>query len=91
MKPIPYGGSSIKPTGTCRLTCTSDIKVCYMKFYVVPVNAQAILGVNDCVQLGLVKIVCALQDELLTKETIRDNYQQFSHSRNEKWLIKALP
>ena len=30
--------------------------------------------VNDCVQLGLVKRMCALQPELLTKESIRDNY-----------------
>ena len=39
-----YGGSSIKLTGTCRLTCTSDSKVCDVKFYVAPVKAQAILG-----------------------------------------------
>ena len=38
-----------------------------MKFYVAPVKAQAILGVY------VVKRVCALQPELLTKETIRDN------------------
>ena len=74
MKLSAYGGSCIKPTGTCRLTCTSDSKVCDVKFYVAPVKAQAILGVNDCVQLGLVKRVCTLQPELLTKETIRDNY-----------------
>ena len=61
-----YGGSSIKPTGTCNLICTSNSKVCDIQFYVAPVNAQTILGLNDCVQLGLVKRVCDLQPKLLT-------------------------
>ena len=74
MKLSAYGGTSIKPTGTCKLTCTGNSKVCDVKFYVAPVNAQAILGLTDCVQLGLVKRVNALQSELLTKDAIRDNY-----------------
>jgi len=74
MKLSAYGGTSIKPTGTCKLTCTSNNNVCDVKFYVAPVKAQAILGLNDCVHLGLVKRVCALEPELLTKDAIRDNY-----------------
>ena len=73
MKLSAYGDTSIKPTGTCKLTCTGNSKVCDVKFYVAPVNAQAILGLTDCVQLGLVKRVNALQSELLTKDAIRDN------------------
>ena len=74
MKLSAYGGTSIKPMGICKLPCTGNGKVCDVKFYVAPVNAQAILGLNDCVQLGLVKRVCDLQTELSTKDTIRDNY-----------------
>ena len=74
MKLSAYGGSSIKPTGTCKLTCSNNSKVCDVEFYVAAVNAQAILGLNDCVQLGLVKRVCTLQPELLTKEAIKTNY-----------------
>ena len=59
MKLSAYGISSIKPTGTCRLNCNSDSNLCDVKFYVAPAKAQAILGVNDHVQLGLVKWVCA--------------------------------
>ena len=43
-------------------------------FYVAPVSAQPILGLNDYVQLDLVNRACALQPELLTKDAIRDNY-----------------
>ena len=42
-------------------------------FYIALVNAQPILGPNDCVQLDLVKRVCTLQPELMTKDVIRDN------------------
>ena len=54
-----YGGMSIQPHGICQLTCgmpgyanTSEIN-----FYVTPVNAHLIFGLNDCVQLGLIKHV----------------------------------
>ena len=74
MKLSAYGGSAIKPNGTCKLTCTSNGKMCDVTFYVAPANAQPILGLNDCVQLDLVKRVCTLKAELVTKEAIRDNY-----------------
>ena len=67
MKLSAYRGTPIDPNGTCKLTCTSNSKVCDVTFYVAPVNAQPILGLNDGVQLDLVKRVCALQPELLTK------------------------
>ena len=74
MKLSAYGGTPIKPNGTCKLTCSSNSKECDITFYVAPVNAQAILGLNDCVQLDLVKRVSALHPELLTKDAIRNNY-----------------
>ena len=74
MKLSAYGGTPMKPNGTCELTCSSNSKECDIIFYVAPVNAQAILGLNDCVQLDLVKRVSTLQPELLTKDAIRDNY-----------------
>ena len=77
MKLSAYGGTPIKPNGTCKLTCTSNSKVCDITFYVAPISAQPILGLNDCVQLDLVKRVCALQPELLTKDAIRDNYPNY--------------
>ena len=74
MKLSAYGGTPIKLNDTCKLTCSSNSKECDITFYVAPVNAQAILCLNDCVQLDLVKRVSALQPELLTKDAIRDNY-----------------
>ena len=75
-----YGGTSFKPTGTCKLTCSGNSKVCDMKFYVAPVKVQAILGLNECVQLGLVKRVCTLKPKLLLENAIRDNCDPLSEN-----------
>ena len=45
-----------------------------VKFYVVPVDAHSILGLADCVQLGLVKRVCAIKREGLTKEELKQKH-----------------
>ena len=76
MKLTAYGGSSIKPNGTCRLTCSNQAKdgTCEVKFYVAPVNAQPILGLGDCVQLDLVKRVYSMQEEGLTKDMLKQKY-----------------
>ena len=48
MKLSAYGGTSVKPMGICKLLpCTGNGKVCDVKFYVAPVNAQAILGLTN--------------------------------------------
>ena len=69
-------------------SCTGNDKVCDFKFYVAPVNAQAILGLNDCVQLGLVKRVCDLQTELSTKDAIRDNRPV--HHKNQRMQLNII-
>ena len=76
MKLTAYGGSSITPNGTCKLTCTNqaDDGMSEVKFYVVPVDAHSILGLADCVQLGLVKRVCAIKREGLTKEELKQKH-----------------
>ena len=48
--------------------------VMYIMFYVALVKAQPILDFNDCIQLDLAKRVCALQPELMTKDTIRNTH-----------------
>ena len=76
MKLTACGGSSIKPNGTCRLTCSSQAKdgTCEVKFYVAPVNAQPILGLGGCVQFSLVKRVYSMQEEGLTKDMLKQKY-----------------
>ena len=71
-----YGGMSIQPHGICQLTCgmpgyanTSEIN-----FYVTPVDAHPILGLNDCVQLGLIKHVYQIQEGLLTRQLLQERY-----------------
>ena len=57
IKLTAYGGSSINPIGTCILQCSSKDKSHDVKFYVVTVDSQPILGLKDCEKLGLVKRV----------------------------------
>ena len=56
-----YGGTTIKPLGTCTLQCTSKHKCCDVKFYVVNADSQPILGLADCENLGYVKRVNAIE------------------------------
>ena len=46
-----------------------------MKFYVVTVDSQPILGVGDCEKLGLVKRLDVIETGQLTKSIIKDRYK----------------
>ena len=48
IKLTAYGGSSINPIGTCILQCSSKDKSHNVKFYVVTVDSEPILGLKDC-------------------------------------------
>ena len=50
-----YGGSPISPVGTCELQCDTKDSQHKVKFYVVNVDSQPILGLRDCQKLGLIK------------------------------------
>lgn len=61
-----YGGSSINPIGTCLLQCSNKGKPHKVKFYVVTVDSQPILGLRDCEKIGLVKRVNTIETSQLT-------------------------
>ena len=63
MKLTAYGGATIIPTGTCELTCNGPAhkRDWDVKFYVTSVQAHSILGLDDCIHLGLIKQVCTLE------------------------------
>ena len=50
-----YGGSTINPIGTCELQWDCKENPHKIKFYVVDVNSQPVLGLRDCEKLGLIK------------------------------------
>ena len=75
IKLTAYGGSSINPIGTCILQCSSKDKSHNVKFYVVTVDSQPILGLKDCEKLGLVKRVDTVETGQLTKDTIKERYK----------------
>jgi len=61
VKLIAYGGASITLIGTCQLLCTGKGQQCNIKFYIVPVDANPILGLSACTKLGLIKRVETIQ------------------------------
>ena len=69
-----YGGSIIKPVGTCTLSCQSNGKSSTVMFYVVHIAAQSILGLADCVALGFIQRVHSLEVPLMLKETIQAEF-----------------
>ena len=64
-----YGGMPIRPSGICKLMCDTPASdsVPEVDFYVTPVDAHPILALTDCIQLGLIKRVCSIQEGVLTK------------------------
>ena len=75
IKLTAYGGSSINPIGTCILQCSSKETSQSVKFYVVTVDSQPILGLKDCERLGLVKRVNTVETGQLTKCTIKERFK----------------
>ena len=51
-----YSESIVKPVSTCTLACKGKI-TSHVKFYVVSIDVQPILGVTDCIRLGLIQRV----------------------------------
>ena len=76
MKLTAYGGTSIQPIGSCQLTCTApdSVNSKTIEFYITPVDAQPILGLTGCVELGLIKRVCPIQVSSLTKQILLEKY-----------------
>ena len=76
MKLTAYGGATITPTGTCKLTCNSPAqnREWDVKFYVASVQAHPILGLEDCIHLGLIKQVCTVEQGVLTKGMLNEKY-----------------
>ena len=64
-----YGGSIIKPVGTCTLKCKGKISS-PVTFYVVSVVVQLLLGLTDCIKLGLIQRVHTLQISNMSKDSI---------------------
>ena len=52
-----YGGTSITPIGACQLVCKGKSQYHTIKFYVVSVDANPILGLSACRKLGLIQRV----------------------------------
>ena len=69
-----YGGMPIQPSGICQMMCSTP---CFdnmpeVDFYVTPVDAHPILGLTDCVRLGLIRRVCSIQEGILTKQSLQE-------------------
>ena len=70
-----YGGTPITPAGTCKLTCSSLAQNRWdVNFYVASVQAHPILGLYDCIHLGLIERVCTLEQGAVTKGMLKEKY-----------------
>ena len=66
----------VAPQSTpCILQCSSKDKSQSVKFYVVTVDSQPILGLKDCERLGLVKRVNTVETGQLTKCAIKERFK----------------
>ena len=69
-----YGGMPIQLNGICKLMCDTPASnnMPEVDFYVTPVDAHPILGFTDCIQLGLIKRVCSIQEGVFTKQSLKE-------------------
>ena len=71
-KLVGYGGSPVPCLGRCYTQVKNKGKEYNMSFYVVKGNRQPLMGLSDCVRLGLVKRVNAVERD--AKQNIADEY-----------------
>ena len=71
-----YGGMAIQPSGICTLSCNTlaSDDIAAVDFYVTSIDAHPILGLTDCVQLGLIKRIYSIQNSVLTKQLLKERY-----------------
>ena len=60
--------------GTCNIECQGTAGSLAVTFYVVPIAAPPILGLADCVTLGLIERVHSLAATYMSKETIKAEF-----------------
>ena len=70
-----YGGSLINPIGICDLQCDINNESHKVKFYVVDVESQPILGLQDCERLSLIKRMDVIHTGQLTKVSVKALYK----------------
>ena len=70
-----YGGSLINPISICDLQCDINNENHKVKFYVVYVESQPILGLQDCERLSLIKRMDVIHTGQLTKECVKALYK----------------
>ena len=63
-----YGGASLSPIGVCSLDCNVKGLQRNVKFFVLDVDSQPILGLKDCEQMGLIKRIDLIITGQLTKQ-----------------------
>ena len=66
-----YGGSTIIPVGTCVLHCTGKTNDCELTFFIVSKAVQPILGLRDCISLGLIQRIHTIQISDMSKSMIK--------------------
>ena len=69
-----YGGSTITPVGTCTLNCKRKLKAVQVTFFITSKAVQPILGLRDCITLGLIQRIHTIQISDMSKEMIKVEY-----------------
>lgn len=69
-----YGGNKLPVTGKCVLPCTHKGKTYMCEFYIVDVASGPILGLKDCVNMDLVRLIRSVEKTSSNLNGI-ENYQ----------------
>ena len=69
-----YGGLNLKVKGMCDIKCTHKDSVKTCSFYIVKTDSPAVLGLQSCIDLGLIQLIMSVSESSGISE-ILDKYQ----------------
>ena len=65
-----YGGLNLKVKGTCDIKCSYKDAENVSKFYIVETDSPAVLGLQSCIDLGLIQLVMSVSESTGISDTL---------------------
>ena len=75
-KLIAYSGDMLKTQGVITLECSYQYRKVNTRFYIVHTNAPPLISTHTSIDLGLIKLTFAIDDQTMTKEYVMEEYKE---------------
>ena len=76
---ITYSGDMLKTHGMLNLDCSYRKRNVKTPFYIVHTNASPLISAQTSIDLGLIKLTFAIDNQTMTKENVMEEYNDLFH------------